>query len=143
MKKGLNLIVIIGLVLFVSFALLPSKIDYTDQAKVLQGLSRAVVYKKAVREYWKDKGELPNADDWNRNGNKVVVDLGKSLVESIHVGQDGPGTISVYYTTAKDTIVPADITGKKIVLIPEVRNDQLIWSCKGTIPAQYLPARCR
>jgi type IV pilus assembly protein PilA len=143
MKKGLNLLIIIGLILFISFALFPSKIDYTDQAKVLQGLSLAASYKEAVGEFWKDKGELPNGDDWNRNGNKVAVDLGKSLVESIHVGQDGPGTISVYYTNAKDQAAPADITGKKIVLTPEVQDNQLVWSCKGTIPAQYLPARCR
>ena len=143
MKKGLNLLIIIGLILFVSFALVPSKIDYTDQAKILQGLSLAVSYRKAVGEYWKEKGELPNGDDWSRNGNKVAVDLGKSLVESIHVGQDGPGTITVYYTNAKDQAAPADIAGKKIILIPEVQDNQLVWSCKGTMPEQYLPVRCR
>jgi hypothetical protein len=143
MKKGLNLLIIIGLILFVSFALFPSKIDYTDKAKVLQGLSLAVSYKKAVGEYWKDKGKLPNSEDWNKIGNKVAVDFGKSLVESIHVGQDGPGTITVYYTNAKDKAAPADLTGKKIILTPEAQDNQLIWSCKGTIPTQYLPVRCR
>ena len=143
MKKGLNLLIIIGLILFVSFALIPSKIDYTDQAKVLQGLSHAAVYKKTVEEYWKDKGELPSGDDWNSNENKVAVDFSKSLVDSIHVGQDGPGTITVYYTNAKDEAAPADITGKKIILTPEAQDNQLIWSCKGTIPAQYLPVRCK
>jgi type IV pilus assembly protein PilA len=143
MKKGLNLLIIIGLILFVSFALFPSKIDYTDQAKVLQGLSLAISYKKAVGEYWKDKGELPNGEDWSKIENKVTVDLDKSLVESIHVGQDGPGTIAVYYTSGKDQAAPAGITGKKIVLTPKVQDNQLVWSCKGTIPAQLLPVRCR
>lgn len=143
MKRGLNLVIILGLILFVCFAFLPSKLDYTDRAKVLHGLSFAVAYKEAVGKYWKDKGVLPAAEEWNKDGIKVAVELGKSIVESIHVGQDGPGTISIFYTNAKDKSVPDELAGTKIVLTPKIRDKQLVWGCKGTLPAQYLPVPCR
>ena len=143
MKKGLNYIIIIGLLFFIGFTLFPAKLDYTDRTKVIQGLSMGAKYKEAVGEYWKDKGALPGAEEWAKYDKKIVIESGKSLVDSIHIGEDGPGTISIYYTNTRDQGAPADIAGTRIVLTPEVKDRKLVWSCKGTLPSQYLPVPCR
>ncbi|MCH7696287.1 MAG: pilin [Proteobacteria bacterium] len=118
------------------------KIGLTDQAKVLQGLSSAIAYKTAVRRYWEENRTLPGTEDWHKRKQKVLVDLTKSIVESIQVGEDGPGVISVLYAASQDLESSAEIHGKKINLIPEVQGGKLIWTCLGTLPLKLLPKRC-
>ncbi len=115
----------------------------TDQAKVLQGLSQALKYKLAVLEYWKEKGILPDAETWKKEGKKLEVDTSKSLVKNIEVGVDGSGAVSVYFTNKEKINVEKDIEGTRIVLAPEVKGERLVWTCKGTIDKEYLPAKCQ
>ena len=143
MKKGLNFLIIICLVFFIGFALFPGKLDYTDKAKVLQGLSLATVYKQAVNKYWKEYDHLPSSEDWNNYEGKTDAEFRKSLVKSIKVGEDGAGMITIYYTNSLDQTAPDDINGTKIVLKPSIDNNRIIWTCKGTMPIQYLPVPCR
>ncbi len=118
------------------------KIGLTDQAKVLQGLSSALAYKTAVRKYWEENRTLPSAEDWDKQKQKVLVDLTKSIVESIQVGEDGPGVISVLYTASQDLESSAEIDGEKINLIPTPQGEKLKWTCLGTLPLKLLPKRC-
>lgn len=143
MKKGLNFLIIICLVFFIGFALFPGKLDYTDKAKVLQGLSLGAAYKEAVINYWKEFGHFPSTEDWDNYEGKANVEFRKSLVNSIQVGEVGDGMITIYYTNSLDQTVPDDINGTKIVLSPKISNEQITWTCKGTMPIQYLPASCR
>jgi hypothetical protein len=139
----LIVLIIIALILFWKFVLSPSKLDFSNRTKVLHGVSLAVDHKKAVNKYWKEKGSLPDAKGWQEAGMKVTVDLGNSLVQSINVGEDGPGTISVIYTNSRNLDIPATVNGKKMILTPTIQGDKLVWSCKGTIPVDLLPAPCR
>lgn len=119
------------------------KIELTDSAKVLQGLSMAIKYKIAIKEYWKNTGSLPDAEAWQKSGTKIKVDLSRSLVEKIEVAVDGPGVISVYFTNKQTRRVEKDIDGTKVMLIPEPKGDRLAWACKGTLEKDYLPAKCQ
>ncbi len=144
MNKTLVILILAVIVLSWNFVFTSSsKIELTDQAKVLQGLSRAIQYKRAVLDYWKEKGFLPDAETWREKGKKVKVDISKSLVKNIEVGIDGPGVISVFFTNKEIIKVEKDIDGTKIVLTPEAKGKKLVWSCKGTIYKEYLPAKCQ
>ena len=142
MKKNLAILVIIVIVLLWNFVFTDKKVGLTDQARVLQGLSSAIAYKLAVRKYWQEKGALPGADDWEKEKSQVTVDLSQSIVESIQVGADGPGVISVYYAGSQNMESPADVQGKKINLIPTAGGENLQWTCLGSLPVQLLPKRC-
>jgi len=139
----LIVLIIIALILIWKFVLSPSQLDFSNRTKVLHGISLTADHKKAVNEYWKEKGSLPDAKGWQEAGIKVTVDFGKSLVQSINVGEDGPGTISVYYTNSRNPDIPATVNGKRIILTPTMQGDKLDWNCKGTIPVDLLPAPCR
>lgn len=119
------------------------KLDLTDPAKVLQGLSMAIKYKMAIKEYWQEKGELPEAEEWQKAGKKFNVDISKSLVKDIVIGADGPGVISVYFTNKKTVKLGKDIDGRKVMLIPEAKDKRLVWTCKGTLQQEYLPDKCK
>lgn len=119
------------------------KIELTDSAKVLQGLSMALKYKMAIKDYWKVTGSLPDAEAWEKSGKKIEVDLSRTLVNNIEVGADGVGVISVYFTNKETIKVEKEIDGTKVMLIPEPKGERLTWSCKGSLEKEYLPAKCQ
>lgn len=119
------------------------KIELTDQARVLQSLSQAMRYKLAVIKYWKEKKSLPDAETWEKEAEKIEVDTSKSLVKSIKIGVDAPGAITVYFKNKETIKLEKNIEDTKIVLMPEVKGERLIWSCHGTMVKEYLPAKCQ
>ena len=143
MNRRLAILILFTLVLVWNFVLFPSKIEFSDRTRVLQGLSFAKPYKDAIADYWKANGQFPTQEEWKSE--TLVSDevLDKSLVGSILVSEEAPGSISVYYTSRKDPNVLADIEGKKIILIPFVDSAEIKWSCKGTLPEDLLPLACR
>lgn len=143
MNKTLIILVCIGLLLAWKFVLFPEKLDFTDRMKVLQGLTMAAAYKQAIADYWQEKDMFPTAEQWHAEQSRVNVDLGTSIVESIKVAEQAPGTITVYYSNTHDQSVAPAISGKYLSLTPHAREGKLEWSCKGTVPGEYLPAACR
>lgn len=144
MNKTLIILILAVIVLSWNFVFTDSKkVDLTDSAKVLQGLSLALKYKVAVKEIWKVNGRLPDMQAWQEAGKKIELDISKSLVKNIEVGTDGPGVISVYFMNKEHKRVAKDINGKKINLIPVVEGERLVWNCKGSIDTEYLPKKCQ
>lgn len=118
------------------------KVDLTDPAKVLQGLSQAIKYKLVVRQYWQQHNAFPTAADWQQLETPPQVDISRSLVTDIRVGEQRPGAITVYFSN-KDVInVAADINGKHITLIPVVINERLDWTCQGDMNRELMPEAC-
>ncbi len=144
MNKTLVILVLAVIVLSWNFVFTDSKkVDLTDPAKILQGLSQSLQYKLAVINYWKEKKSLPDAETWAKEGKKIEVDTSKSLVKSIEVGVDAPGAITVSFTNKETIQLEKDIEGTKIVLIPEVKGERLDWSCRGTMHQAYMPKKCQ
>jgi len=144
MNKTLVILVLAVIVLSWNFVFTDKKkVDLTDPARVLQGLSQSLQYKLAVRDYWKEKKNLPDAETWAKEGKKVDVDTSKSLVKSIEVGVDAPGAITVYFTNKESIQLEKDIKGTKIVLIPKAEGERLVWSCRGTMHQAYMPKKCQ
>ncbi len=143
MNRRLVILILFTLVLVWNFVLFPSKIEFSDRTKVLQGLSFAKPYKEAIADYWKAKGQFPVQEEWKSE--TLVSDeiLDKSLVESIIVSEEAPGSISIYYTKRKDSSVLVDIEGKKLVITPSIVAGKLKWKCKGTLAENLLPAACQ
>ena len=143
MKKWLFALVVLALFLVWKFALSPSKLDFTDRVKILQGINFAADHKTAVAEYWKENGTLPTHEEWENRENKIVKDFQNSLVKSIEVGIDGPGVITIIYTNARDKKIPPVINNKKLYLSPVLTGEVIDWSCKGNLPPDFLPKPCR
>ncbi len=143
MNRRLVILILLTLVLVWNFVLFPSKIEFSDRTKVLQGLSFAKPYKDAIADYWKAKGQFPVQGELKSE--TLVSDeiLDESLVESIIVGEEVPGSISIYFTKRKDSSVLVDIEGKKLVLTPSIEAGELKWKCKGTLAVDLLPAACQ
>ncbi|MBL1142704.1 MAG: hypothetical protein HND53_11795 [Proteobacteria bacterium] len=144
MNKTLVILILAVIVLCWNFVFTDTKkIDLTDPAKVLQGLSQSIQYKLAIIKYWKEKKSLPDADEWSNAGNNIEIDTSKSLVETIEVGMDAPGAITVYFANKENIPLEKDIDGTKIVLVPEINGERLVWTCRGTMHQEYMPSKCQ
>jgi Pilin (bacterial filament) len=144
MNKTLVILILAVIVLSLNFVFTDKKkVDLTDPAKVLQGLSQGVNYKMAVFEYWKEKNVLPDAETWIKEGKHFEVDTSKSLVKDIEVGVGAPGSVTVTFMNKETIKLEKDVEGKKIILIPEVKGERLIWKCIGTMYKDYMPKKCR
>jgi len=143
MNRRLIILILLALVLVWNFVLFPSKIEFSDRARVLQGISLARPYKEAIAEYWQSKAQFPVMEDWDPGSLVSAEKLEKSLVESIIVGEEASGSISVYFTSRRDPNMSAGIEGKKIVLTPSAQDGKVTWRCKGTLAEDLLPAPCR
>ena len=144
MNKTLIILILVVIVLSWNFVFTDKKkVDLTDPAKVLQGLSHAIKYKSAVLAYWKEKRVLPDAETWLKEGKKVESDTSKSLVKNIEIGVDAPGSVTVFFTNKEHIKLEKNIDGTKVVLIPEPKGERLAWSCVGTMPQEYMPKKCK
>jgi len=144
MNKTLVILILAVIVLSWNFVFTDKKkVELTDAAKVLQGLSQALKYKMAVKDLWNEKKKLPDTEIWKKEGKKIEIDFSKSLVNNIDVGVDGAGAITVYFTNRESIPIEKNIDGTKIVLIPEVKGERLVWSCSGTMDESYMPKKCK
>lgn len=143
MKKWFFALAILAAVLVWKFAISPSKLEFTDRVKILQGLNFAAEHKAAITDYWKKNGTFPSRDEWDKREDKIVTDFQNSLVKSIEVGIEGPGVITIIYTNARDNKFPPVINDKTLILIPELKDGVIDWSCKGNLPPDFLPRPCR
>lgn len=142
MNKTLIVLVLAVIVLAWNFVFTDKKVGLTDQARVLQGLSNAIAYKTAIADYWAARHSLPDNKAWLNENKNIRVDLSQTIVKAIDVGLDGPGVISVHYVSRPGLESAAGIDGKKINLVPNVENNMLVWTCKGTVAANLLPKNC-
>jgi hypothetical protein len=141
MKKQLNFLFIILFIIIFAYLLSPDK-EYTDRIWVLKGVALAAPYRAAVNEYWQKKQALPGIDDLELEKILVQVNLDLTAVEFIAVGEDGPGTVTVHYSTKDKNSAPAIINNTKIILTPHLSAGKLSWSCKGTMPDIMIPQAC-
>ena len=143
MRRRLIVIIFFALVLVWNFVLFPSEIEFSDRARVLQGISLARPYKEAIVNYWKSKNEFPGKEDWQSKSLISTETLDKFWLESIVIGEGSPGSISLLYTSRKDLNAPADIDGMKVILTPSAKGTEITWRCTGTLPKELLPVPCQ
>lgn len=142
MKKILNFLFIILIIVVFAYLLSPDR-EYTSKLWVLKGISLAQPYRAAVIEYVQKTGVLPGPDDIEREKIFVRVDLENTAVKIITIGEENPGAVTIYYSTAGLDSAPSEINNHKIILSPSLTGNKLTWSCKGTMPADFIPVLCK
>ena len=143
MSKTLVVLVLAVIVLSWNFIFTDKKkVELTDPAKVLQGLTHGIKYKSAVLAYWQERKKLPDAETWQKQDKQIESDLSKSLIDKIEIGVDAPGSVTFTFRNKETIQVEKDINGTKIILIPKTKGERLSWTCSGTMPQEYMPKKC-
>jgi len=141
MKKQLNFLLFILFLVIIAWLFSPSK-ETRDKLWVLKGVALAQPYQAAVAEYVGRTGELPSATDLDKQRIKVDVNLDKTAVDAIHIGQQSPGVVSIYYSSEGSEAAPKAIDNTSLHLIPSIEGKHMAWSCRTDIPDNLSPRGC-
>lgn len=110
--------------------------DYSDRAKISNGVGVATEAKVKVALFYREQGRFP---DSNAEAG-LVTDFRSEWVESLLVGNSG--TITILYSLTSD--LAEDAAGKTIVITPHILAGNIEWDCTGgDMPSKHRPASCR
>lgn len=120
-------VLIIGILIAVA---IPAYNNYTNRAKVAEGLNLASAVKIAVTEYAMTNNSLTGATSNSIVG--VAGTISGNDVTSVVVGTAGAITITM-----------GDSLGT-VILTPTYTSGRVTWSCTGgSVDNQYRPSSCR
>ena len=128
-QKGFTLIelmIVVAIIAILAAIALPAYSDYTKKAKVSEVILAASAVRTAVSEYAAGNGALPPAT-WTPEAQTSDYVSG--------VAWDG-NTI-----TATSTVPGA--TGTITLDAVKASNDQVTWTCGGSVDPKYRPGTCQ
>lgn len=128
-QKGFTLIelmIVVAIIAILAAIALPAYSDYTKKAKVSEVILAASAVRTAVSEYAAGNGTLPPAT-WTPEAQS------SDYVTS--VGWNGSTITAV-------SRVPG-ATGNITLTAVKAANDQVTWTCGGTVDAKYRPGTCQ
>ena len=124
----MELLVVMAIISMLAAIAIPSYLQYTSRARVMEGITLAEPVKVDIADYYLQHNTLPAPE-------AVQAPAATRLVDSIK--WDGRAIVITYAST----VVKAE-EGNTLTLVPSVENGALQWHCSGTLPAGYRPANC-
>lgn len=134
----IELMIVVAILAILMALAVPAYQDYTIRAQVSEGMSLAEGAKAAVWDYWSDQGAFP-ADNIEA-GMAAPSDISGEYVSAVRIDN---GQIEVTFDAAGAN---AGIASQTLILSPAgtPTDASMNWTCDtGSIPARYLPSRCR
>jgi len=124
----IELMIVVAIIAILAAIALPAYSDYTKKAKVSEVMLAASSARTAVAEYAASQGTLPPAT-WTPETQSSDYVSGVAW------------TANTIVATSRN--IP-NVTGT-VVLTPTMNatNNQVTWTCGGSIPKKYLPGSCQ
>jgi len=133
----IELMIVVAIIGILAAIALPAYQDYTNRARVSEGLSLASGAKTAVTEYFSSEGQWPTSN--NQAGLASAAMITGDSVGDVTV-QSTSGSIVVRYKTLFEEGTTAS---GAITLTPNDETGSISWTCTSNMDNAIVPATCR
>ncbi len=133
----IELMIVVAIIAILAAIAIPAYQDYVIRAQVSEGLSLGEGAKSAVWDFVSNTGRLPpnNASA----GLSTATSINGSYVSGVNVTG---GVITVSYGGPRANSALTSSTTLQLSPITH-GSSSVQWTCKSTMPGQYLPTSCR
>jgi len=134
----LELMIALAIVGVLAAIAIPAYQNYTNRARVTDGISLAGAAILAVEEYYSNAGRFPDSNDVAGISDKNLIT--DKYVKSIGIGTDPvSGTVTVVY----DKFGRIN-NGDSLIFVPTGGSSSISWRCySDSIAGAMLPQSCR
>jgi type IV pilus assembly protein PilA len=133
----IELMIVVAIIGILAAIAIPQYAEYTNRAKVSEGLQLAAGAKTAVSEYYSSRGSYPGSND--AAGVSAATSIKGNNVTSVTVGASGVITI-LYKELSAATCGNA---AGNVVLTPTDNTGSISWSGSSNLEKRCLPANLR
>ena len=136
----IELMIVVAIIGILAAIAIPQYAEYTNRAKVSEGLQLAAGAKTAVSEYYSANGVFPGSNTFA--GVAAPTSISGNNVTSVTVG--GGGVITIAYNGLSATICGS--ATPDVVLVPTDQGGSVTWDGKTaatTVDNRCLPANLR
>lgn len=135
----IELMIVVAILAILMAIAIPAYQDYTIRAQVTEGMNLADGAKSAVWDYWSSRGKFP--DDNSEAGLPDADSITGEYVSKVEIDHDGQITVEFKADASNKAIKNETLILKAL---GDVDDASMSWSCnEGSMPAKYLPTRCR
>ncbi|PJK00509.1 prepilin-type cleavage/methylation domain-containing protein [Lysobacteraceae bacterium NML91-0213] len=134
--RGFTLIELLIVIASLAAIAVPAYQVYVARSQVAEGLAVAGGVKTALAEFHADHGSWPT-------GHAALPLASPASISGRYVSATSVGSvgrITIAYATAASS---ARIRGHALVLVPQISDNSLHWTCERTMASLYRPALCR
>ncbi len=133
----IELMIVVAIIGILAAIAIPQYAEYTNRAKVSEGLQLAAGAKTAVSEFYSARGSWPTSN--NEAGISAAASIQGNNVNQVTVA--GNGVITIDYK-GLSAATCGSATGD-VVLTPSDNTGSISWSGSSSLQARCLPANLR
>jgi type IV pilus assembly protein PilA len=132
----IELMIVVAIIAILAAIAVPQYQTYLIRTQASEGFVLASGARAAIWEFMTNKGQFPGSNE--SAGLPSSTSIAGKFVSELKITTGGIVTVSYDHADTNEKL-----KSQTLVLSPNNTGGSIVWACRGTIDAKYLPSTCR